>query len=75
VHPITIEYLAHDHIAELRRDANQPHVPERDRAVAGRTRARDRVGAAIAAVVRLIDSIRRVRRSRRSRRPDPSPVH
>jgi hypothetical protein len=71
MHPITIEYLAHDHIAELRRDANQPHVPERDRIAVGRRHARERVGAAVAALVRLIDSIRR---ARRARRPNASPA-
>ena len=56
MHPITIEFLAHDHIAELRRDANQPHVPEAPPAAGVRSRVRARIVTLFTAVGRRIHS-------------------
>ena len=54
MHPITIEYLANDHLAELRRNANQPHVPEAPPGIGARSRARAWIVTLFAATARRI---------------------
>jgi len=62
MHPTFIEFLARDRIADLHREAAQPHVPERGPDGRRRAMARARVAAAITAI------------GRRVRRPTTSPV-
>jgi hypothetical protein len=54
MHPITIEFLANDHLAELRREANHPHVPESPPAIGDRSRARAGLVIVVAAIARRI---------------------